>query len=91
MMQLAHPKVAQLKLGAFRPQVCHCWTMLRPTRILDSLAKKPAVWQSQQQINAVGFVPGAQLSLPPTRQYSTQGQWPEGQIIVGIKEGGGLI
>ena len=23
-MQLAHPEVAQLKLGALRPQVCHC-------------------------------------------------------------------
>ena len=27
MMQLAHPKVAQPKPGAFWPEVCLCWTM----------------------------------------------------------------
>ena len=29
------------------------------------------------------------LSLPPTKQDLTQGQWPEGRFIVGVKRGGG--
>ena len=39
-IQPANPKVAQP--GAFRPQVSLRWIMLRPTRMPDGSAKKPA-------------------------------------------------
>ena len=37
MLQLAHPKVAQPKLGAFRPQVCLCWTALTSVKANSKL------------------------------------------------------
>ena len=39
-LQLAHPKVAQPKLGAFQPRICH-WLIPHPTRMPDGPAKKP--------------------------------------------------
>ena len=35
----------------------------------------------------VQIPPLVYLSLPPTRQDLTQGQWPEGRFIVGVKGG----
>ena len=39
-LQLAHPKVAQPKLGAFWPRICHC-SIPHPTRMPDGPAKRP--------------------------------------------------
>ena len=36
MLQLAHPEVAQRKLGALRPQVCHC-SFAEPKRAPESV------------------------------------------------------
>ena len=74
MMQLVHTKVAQPKLRAFRPQVLP---------LLDN-----ADWgQSQQQINAVVFIPGA-LFVSVSHQTG-QGQWPECRLKVRIRGGDG--
>ena len=39
-LQLAHPKVAQPKLGAFRPRICHC-LIPHSTRTPDGPVKRP--------------------------------------------------
>ena len=39
MLQLAHPVVAQPKLEALRPQVCHC-SFAEPERAPESLVKR---------------------------------------------------
>ena len=53
MLQLAHLKVTQLKLGAFQPRVCHWFIGFNacPAQMPDGLAKKAG-----EQSQNVGFI-----------------------------------
>ena len=66
-MQLAHPKVAQPKLEAFRPPVCLSWTMPRPTRMPDGPAKNPAVGKAYSKL--MQSEQGARAGIMPCSLY----------------------
>ena len=65
---------AQPKPEAFRPQVYLWWTV-------------PARVKANSNLMQSASAPVLYLSLPPTRQELTRGQWPEARIIVVIRGG----
>ena len=93
-MQLANWKVAQPKPGAFRHQVCLCWTMPRPTRMSDSPAKKPTGIKATSKLMPSASSPEqGQLfvSAPNQTGLDTRSNDPKVQIIVEIRRRKGRV